>query len=271
MRLTQATIITLSLFFVFSGQFGYAQTPVQPPAQIPAQIPVQNSAEAEQKHYQDCMILARKDPQLALSGAKAWVGVGGGFPARHCSLAATMKLGQYDVAAVGFARLAKDIHDDLALKIRLYEQAANAWFVAGAPDQADKISVTILRLDPTHINARMIHAKALGLSGKFWDSAEALTRLLYADPTNAGVLVLRGSAYRQMGAKDLALKDFDQVIARDPQNIEALLERGLIHFQNNHKDKARADWQALIKAHPDDPVRLFAEKYLKNIDQPAKP
>ncbi|MBL4692130.1 MAG: tetratricopeptide repeat protein [Magnetovibrio sp.] len=280
--MTQATILILFLGLPFWGGQAAAQTSPQSSPQSSAQSSPQKSPqklgqksgqslfESDQKHYQQCMAQARIHPAKALNDANTWRGAGGGLPSRHCRLAPLMKLGRYGEAAEGFAKLAKDVEKDLNLKIRLYIQGANAWFVAGQPEQAEKMSALILGLDPENSNALLIKAKAFGMLGKFWDAAEQLTRLLYAEPNNTNILILRGSAYRQMGAKDLALTDFDRVISLDANNVEALLERGLIHFQNKNLQKARQDWQALVKMNPDDPIRQFAEKYLQKLDAAQK-
>jgi len=225
----------------------------------------QDTSTIEQKHYQDCMIIARSHPQSALDNAKAWEGVGGGMPARHCHFAALMQLGHYAQAARGFEDLASELQTNVSLKAQLYGQSANAWLVANNPGRAQKVLQLVLSQDPNNNTALLLNAKALELLGKPWEAADDLTRLLYQAPGTIDAILLRGDIYQKMGANDLALNDFSRALTLQPNNSEALLARGLIHFDNHNLRAARADWQALINANPDIASRQQAEKYLQRL------
>jgi tetratricopeptide (TPR) repeat protein len=112
----------------------------------------------------------------------------------------------------------------------------------------------------------LLRAKALGATGKFWEAADDLTRVLYGDGENVDALILRGSAYRHMGANDLALKDISQALGSDPYNPDGLLEHGLILQKLGDNEAAKAVWQSLIKAHPGDEASARAQTYLGKLD-----
>jgi len=247
MRMTQATFVAFWTLFLVWGKPSLAQDTPNP----------------QQLHYQDCMKLAHSHPETALENAKVWEGVGGGYPARHCKMAALTQLGQFAIAAKGFEDLAMEVNADKAFKVQLYLQSGEAWFSAGNAERTRQISETILLLQPENSEALLIRAKALGVLGTFWEAADDLTRVLYAKPGNVDVLVLRGSAYRQMGALDSALIDLNRVLTIDPSHPDALLERGLTHQASNNEATAQTDWQALIKAHPDSEASKHALRYLK--------
>lgn len=178
----------------------------------------QNANRADQDHYKDCMTLAHSHPKDALENAKVWLGVGGGFAARHCGLAALMTLKLFDEAARGFERLGQEIQGNDGVKAGLFNQSAEAWLAANKPELARQNADAALTLDPENTKARFSRAKALIVLGNSWDAADDFTRILYFDPNNIDILVLRGAAYRQMGAPELALEDFNRALSLDPEN-----------------------------------------------------
>ena len=209
----------------------------------------ETAAEA-QGRYQACMDKTKIDAEAAFDDATTWEGLGGGYPARHCALAALIEIGHYDEAAQGLERLADAVRADARFKARLLVQSARAWIAANNPKRAAAVADTALRLVPDTTDALLIRAEALALQGAYWEAADDLSRVLYSEPENVEALVLRGAAYRQLDALDLAFDDLNRALALNPDHPEGLLERGIVHRLAKRKTEARADWKRLIEVAP---------------------
>lgn len=204
----------------------------------------------EQAHYRTCMAQVDHRPADAFDDATAWEGLSGGHPARHCALAALVALGHYHEAAQGLEKLADRVHADAAFKATLLVQAARAWIADDDPARARAVADAALELTPDAPDVLLVRARALALLGGFWEAADDLSRVLYADPRAVEALVLRGAAYRQLGATELALDDLNRALTLDPTHPEGLLERGIAYRLSGDKAAARADWRALLDTQP---------------------
>ena len=213
------------------------------------------AAQDQQAHYRACMAQVDKRPKAAFDDATAWEsgaqGLSGGHAARHCALAALVALGHYHEAAQGLEKLADVVHADAAFKAALLVQSARAWIADNDPVRARAVADAALDLKPDAPEALVVRARALALADAFWEAADDLSRVLYADPRNVEALVLRGAAYRQLDAVELALDDLNRALALEPAHPEGLLERGIAYRLSGDKAGARADWRALLDAHPD--------------------
>lgn len=222
--------------------------------------------EREQAHYTACMELATRRPGEAFDDATTWEGMGGGYPARHCALAALVELGHYHEAAQGLEKLADLVHADAAFKAKVLVQSALAWIAANDANRARAVADTALTLTPDAPKVLMVHARAAALLGAYQEATGDLGRILDADPQNTEALVLRGAAHRQLDANDLALVDLNRALTLDPTHPEGLLERGIVHRLRGDKSAARADWRVLIEAHPDSEAAREADVNLHTLD-----
>ncbi|MFC1672557.1 hypothetical protein ACFL12_00245 [Pseudomonadota bacterium] len=227
----------------------------------------QSEWQAEQaRHYTACMNSAHTRPNAAFDDAVAWEGLGGGAPARHCALAALVELGHYFEAAQGLENLAQDAPGGAAFASQILVQSANAWIGADNPTRAREVANHALKLAPNDSGALLARAKALGLLGAFWEAADDLSQILYADPRAVDALVLRGAAYRQLGAMDLGLDDLNRALTLDPRHPEGLLERGIAHRLSDNKEAARADWRLAVEVDPDSEAARRATANLHKLD-----
>ena len=216
--------------------------------------------------YQACMNKVAVNAEDAFDDATAWEGLGGGYPARHCALAALMAIGHYSEAAQGLEKLADVVRADAAFKARLLVQSARAWIASDDPKHAAAAADTALKLVPDAPDALLIRAEALALQGAYWEAADDLNRVLYADPKNVEALVLRGAAYRQLDADDLALDDLNRALALAPDHPTGLLERGIVHRLAKRKAEARADWKRVIDVAPTSEAARAATANLHKLD-----
>lgn len=222
-------------------------------------------AEAEAR-YGACMNKVETNAEAAFDDAVAWEGLGGGHPARHCALAALVEIGHYAEAAQGLEKLADEVRANVVFKAQLLIQSGHAWIAADKPVRAAAVADAALRLVPNTPQIFFLRAHALALQGKYWEAADDFSKVIYAEPDNIDALVMRGAAYRQLEARDLALKDLNRALAIDPDHVEGLLERGIVHRLDGRKTQARTDWQRLIARHPDTPAGQAAEQNLHGLN-----
>jgi len=220
----------------------------------------------EQDHYHACMEQVTRRPNDAFDDATTWEGMGGGYPARHCALAALVELGHYNEAAQGLEVLADLVHADATFKAKLLVQSARAWIAANDATRARAVADTALQLSNDNPDALMVRARALALLGVYGEAADDLSRVLNFDAQNAEALVLRGAAHRQLDANDKALLDLNRALTLEPTHPEGLLERGIVHRLSGDKTAARADWRALMEAHPDSEAAREAADNLHALD-----
>lgn len=224
------------------------------------------TVEQAQAHYKTCMSKVAINAEDAFDDATTWEGLGGGYPARHCALAALMAIGHYPEAAQGLEKLADVVRADAAFKARLLVQSARAWIASDNPKHAAAVADTALKLVPDVPAALLVRAEALALQGAYWEAADDLSRVLYIAPNTVEALVLRGAAYRQLDASDLALDDLNRALALAPNHPTGLLERGIVHRLAKRKAEARADWNRLIEVAPQSEAARAATANLHKLD-----
>lgn len=237
------------------------------PALVQPALAQQADGQARERvRYAECMDLVQSNPEEAFDIATTWEGLGGNYPARHCALAALVELGHYHEAAQGLEKLADLVRADAAFKGRLLTQAARAWMAAGDPARARAVADAALQLKPDAPEVLQVRARALALLGAYWEAADDLSRVLFANPNNVEALVLRGAAYRQLDALDLAMDDLNRALQINPKHPEGLLERGNTHRLLKDKSAARKDWQALLEAAPGSEAAQSASDNLYALD-----
>ena len=106
-----------------------------------------------------------------------------------------------------------------------------------------------------------------GAQKNFPSALDTLEHARDVAPTRADVLVLIGSAQRQLGRGKRAQESIDAALALDPQNVAALLERGILRRLASDNEGARADWERVRQLAPDSPEAASAAANLKLLDQ----
>jgi len=231
---------------------------------ILAVLPVA-AAETEAMHYRRCLADANANPSLALNDADGWVKSGGGVPAEHCAALALVNLKRYAEAGSRLDKIASGREKlEVAFRVSLFDQAGNAWLLAGQADKAIASFTAALAVDPLDADLLADRARAHAFN-KNWAKAESdLSAALMVSPDRADLYVLRGSARHGMGRKADARADFDRALKLQPNNADALVERGTARLEGGDVAGARADWQKAMTIAPGTAAAESARQHLED-------
>ena len=213
--------------------------------------------------YDACLARAQTDPAGALAFATDWARKNGGAAADHCEAMALVGLRRYAEAGEKLDALARSpFAADPARRTALFDQAGNAWLLAGRAPSAIASFSAGLQADSFDADLLADRARALAMSQN-WAKAEAdLTAALLVNPDRADLYVLRGSAREALNRIADARADFEHALRIQPGNADALVERGTLKFAAGDVAGARADWQAAITSSPGSPAADTARQRL---------
>lgn len=206
------------------------------------------AAASDSAHYRRCMADAGTNPQAALADAEGWARAGGGVPAEHCAGAALFNLKRYadagkrlDRAAANPAKL------DAEFRVALFNQAGNAWLVAGDGARAVQSFSGALALSPGDPDLFADLARAHAMRRNWHEVVLDLNAALQLSPRRADLLILRASARRALKSYHDARLDIEAALKIKPDDGNALVERGLLRRQLGDLGGARRDFQAALK------------------------
>lgn len=224
---------------------------------------------AGKNRYDRCLQLVRRNPQSALDAAIVWQGNGGDGAAAHCVALALVSLKRYAEAAAGLDRLGHQNVGGNAERASLFDQAGNAWLLAGRGADAIASFSSALALVPRDPDLLADRARAAALL-RDWRAAENdLSAALAQDSNRADLFVLRASTRRAMGRKADARADLEHALRIVPNYPEALLERGELRFQSGDQNGAKADWQKVVARAPkSSAAAAAAQEHLNALPQP---
>ena len=267
MRLAMAVVaLTIvvggSLFWVWQRQPGAFIVPA--PAEVTENLPIPPVPPriADGEDYENCMAMLASDPAGANTFADAWEATGGGEGAAHCHALAQIALGDVETGADMLEKLAAHSHAPDVARAILYDQADQAWLLAGDAERAFGAATLALSLSSDDADLLIDRATAAIALGRWDDAADDVTRALEIDGKRPDALVLRGIAHRQLGQLDQAQDDIDRAFALDPENPEAFLERGVLRQRRGDRVGAHQDWVAAMALAPDTPTSDLAEQNL---------
>lgn len=216
--------------------------------------------------YERCLSLAKSNPRAAVAAAEDWHKQGGGPAALHCAALALTALHRYGEAAHTLDEAALAEARDGALRLALFDQAGNAWLLAGQPQKAESSLDSALALSPKDEDALFDRARARA-ARKNWAGAEAdLSALLAEDGARADALVLRASARHAEGRKPEARADIARALQIYPGYPEALVERGAMKYEEGDQIGARADWEQVVREAPKGDAAAAARQHLADLD-----
>jgi len=200
-------------------------------------------------HYSRCLADSSVNPAAALADAEAWGRSGGGVPAEHCAAVALVALKRYaeagsrlDKIAGGPARL------DAQFRVALYDQAGNAWLLAGDGSRAVQSFSGALTLSASDADLLADLARAQAMRRDWHEVDLDLNAALQLSPRRADLLVLRASARRALKRYEEASADIAAALKLAPGDGGALVERGLLRRQLGDVGGARRDFQAALKS-----------------------
>jgi len=233
---------------------------------------VDNPGIDDSKKYEECLKLAHTDPDTAYEDALRWHDAGGGAAAIHCSAVALVQLKHYDAAATKLDQLARaPTSGSAGLREQLLDQAANAWLLAGQPENAEASASAAIDMGGQSADLYGDRARARGLR-KDWAGAEAdLNTALSFDQYRSDFLVLRASARHALGKRKQARADIDAALDIDPRYSDALVERGAMKLEDGDRNGARADWTLVLQTQPNSPAADSARMHIEQLEIAAKP
>jgi len=234
------------------GALNFGSVNILPP-------PAPKDSRADEATYDRCMALARKDPAAAQKLAQDWAGRGGEHPAEHCRAVALIGLKQYKDAATRLESLGQAmVHAPAELRAEVFDQAGQAWLMAGGAERAYAAESSALALTPDDHDLLVDRAEAAGTAGWYDKAAADLDRVLKGSPDRVDALVFRASAYRRLGRLDEALADVERALKLAPDSAPALLERGDIRRLKGDAEGARQDWLRIAVLAPGSPTAAAA-------------
>ena len=202
-------------------------------------------------HYRRCMADSGTNPQGALADAENWARSGGGVPAEHCAGSALFSLKRYAEAGTRLNRIAGGPATlDVAFRVALFNQAGNAWLMAGDAKRAVQSFSGALALSAGDADLFADLARAQAMQRNWHEVDLDLNAALQLSPRRADLLVLRASARRALKRFEDAKLDIDAALKIKPGDGSALVERGLLRRQLGDIGGARRDFQAALKAGP---------------------
>ncbi len=249
--------------------------PTMPPAVMadgaaadasPLPIPPVPPRIAQGPEYESCLAMLPDDPSGARDMAETWQEHGGGEAATHCLALSRIELGDPQGGAEMLETLASTSTAPDAARAEVFDQADQAWLMAGDENRGFAAATLALSLLPDDADLLVNHAIAAASLQKFADAQADLSHALDIDPKRIDALVLRGSAWRHLGRLDLAQDDINRALASDPDNTEALLERGILRQRANDPVGARQDWERAISLAPDTDTADLAQQDLALLD-----
>lgn len=221
-------------------------------------------------HYERCLALTRTAPASALNDAGNWSRSGGGIPAEHCAALALVGLHRYAEAGPRLDALGRAKDTPAGLRAALFDQAGNAFLLAGDGRHAVASLSAALTLSANDPDLFSDLARAQALVKNWREVVLDLNAALTLAPKRADLLVLRASAHRALGQIGEAHTDIDAALAIR-SDAGALVERGLLRRQAGDIGGARSDFRAALKAGPTAPVAAEARDNLDALggDAPA--
>jgi len=224
-------------------------------AALPAAAAVRGSSSAAQfgpsdpAHYRRCLADSSANPTIALTDADNWAKTGGGVPAQHCAALALVSLKRYSEAATRLDKMAGDRGvPDISFRAALYDQAGNAWMLAGDGARAVQSLSAALALSAGDADLFADLARAQAMRKNWHEVDLDLNAALQLSPRRADLLVLRASARRALKQYAEANKDLEAALKLKPGDGDALVERGLLRKELGDLGGARRDFQTALKS-----------------------
>ena len=264
-RVPIAAGLGLLLLAAGGGGAWWAMRPAAPDdtqAAEPLPIPPVPPRVAQGDRYEACLALLPNDPHGAELLAAQWQTAGGGAGAEHCLALARIALGDPEEGATLLEQIAGGSAAPGAARAMVYDQAGQAWLMAGRAERAFAAATQATLLAPDNPDLRIDRALAAESLARWQDAVDDLGLALAGDPRRPDALVLRGSALRQLGQLAQARADVDRALALDPEDPEALLERGILRQRGEDRSGARQDWERAITLAPDSQTADLARQNL---------
>lgn len=205
-------------------------------------------APSDAVHYRNCLSASSANPAGAFTDAEDWAKAGGGVPAQHCAALALVNLKRYAEAGTRLDHIAADRGvPEMSFRADLYDQAGNAWLLAGDGGRAVQSFQAALALSAGDADLFADLARAQAMRHDWHEVDLDLNAALQLAPRRADLLVLRASARRALQHYAEARADIVLALKLKPGDGNALVESGLLRKQLGDLNGARRDFQAAVK------------------------
>lgn len=220
--------------------------------------------------YQECLSLARTQPDKGIELAGKWVGLGGGEPAKHCQALSLVGLGEYGEGARRLEELAQGSQQEAPVRASMLAQAGEGWRLQSDLTRAYAVQSLALKIVPQgskqHMEILLDRAGTLADAAKYKEVIDDVDDALRIDPSNATGWAYRAAAHRYLGDEDEALKDAENAVKVGPTNQAALLERGNLYRMKKRLEAARKDWLKILEIDPDTAAADAARLNIEHMD-----
>jgi tetratricopeptide (TPR) repeat protein len=225
---------------------------------------------SDKLRYDDCLSQAGLNAPMAFASATKWISERGGAPAEHCAAVALVGMKRYDEGASRLDSLGQAPGMG-ALRPQLFDQAGNAWMLAGDTGKAVASFQSALALSASDPDLYADLARAQAMDDD-WPAVESdLNAALAIQPRRPDLLVLRASARDAQNRFADARSDAEAALQIAPRSPDALVERGSIERDMGELKTARADFLAAMTLNPSGETRDAAQRNLAALDAAAKP
>ena len=218
--------------------------------------------------YDACVALVAADPRQAEIEAGDWARFGGGgAPARHCYALALIETGAPSRAIdelIGIAMEEPDLGDPERADI--LGQAGNLLMQEGDAVTANVVAGQALRLDAANPAALALRARLKLEAGEPRAAIRDLNAALQGRPAAVDFLLLRASAYRQLGQYVQARDDASFASENAPEDAEVWLERGLAEAGLDDRPAARKSFLEAISLDREGLIGKSAQRALQRMD-----
>jgi tetratricopeptide (TPR) repeat protein len=226
----------------------------------------QGDPAADRARYQACVALAQQDPAGAEAEAIAFLGAGGGIPARHCRALAQLVSGKPEAAAETLVEAAEAADASRnAFAADLWAQAGNAAFLAERNSEAARYLTNAiagagvhspLRLASFHIDRARVRAEL----GELAEARADLDQAIRLSPDDPAAWMLSAALARRQGDLGRAAADIERATARAGGDPDVLFEAGNVAAAGGDMANARQLWEMVQRLGPGtDAARLAGE------------
>src|SRR5438309_2188247 len=98
--------------------------------------------------------------------------------------------------------------------------------------------LTVLSVEPEHMNALVYKGNALGKLGKYGESITCYDKVLKNNPNHQMALINKGLALHYLKKYDQAILFYDKILEKDPQNASALYHKSCSKALQNNSEEA---------------------------------
>ncbi len=214
-----------------------------------AALSISTTSYAQPVTYNECVRLARVDPDAAYDAALNWSETDLSGGASHCAGLALVGLRLFDAAADRFTRAAVEGQNmEDVERALLHQQAGDAWLMANDGTQAANAFTQAMTFVPEDPELLFGRARGYELEKQITPALQDINLAIAAKPSFGAAYLLRGRLHRQNNQLEAAAADIDAAIANGVDEVAARLERGLIRYEMGNEAGALEDWQMIVAA-----------------------